>query len=178
LLQSILLEAPPADGVACVVLSAEPSREFKIEILDVKYAGNNVSINLRDDYTTLYTVVAHRELLRKYNPTLFEIPDKYSILGVLSVESLGLAPPGEVPKLLREGRFSPDDRYCVNASGGLKCLGYTGGASGLYLLSMLVLELLGEKPFSSIPQRHDCGLVIDMAAVDRLSVAAVLKRHS
>ncbi len=169
--------APPVDGAVCVVLSSRPSTDFKIEIAETLHASCNVSLNLRDDLTRLCTVEKARGLVEKYSPTLFEISDKYSILGVLSLEALGLAPRGSAPKLIRDGKFTYGDKQCVNLSGGLKCLGYTGGASGLYLASMLVLELLGEKPFDKAG-KHDTGLVVDIGGIDRTAVISVLRREA
>ncbi len=169
--------APPADGAACVILSRDPSPDFRIGVDHVSQVSHNVSLNLRDDLTRLYTVEKGRDLVEHYKPTLFEVSDKYSILGILTLEALGLASRGQAPKLLRDGCFTYGDKRCVNLSGGLKCLGYTGGASGLYLFAMLVLELLGERPFDRAGA-HDVGLVVDMGCVDRTALMVVLRRFS
>lgn len=168
--------AVPVDGAVCIILSSEKS-DLGVELAHVEQHAYNVSINMRPDPARLFTVNAAREVVQKFSPTLFEISDKFSIFGILILEELGLAEPGTAPKLIREGTFDPGSKVVVNASGGLKCIGYPMGASGLYLSAMLILELAKAEPFSNVGD-HFIGAVCDVGGTDRLSNVLIFRRES
>ncbi len=169
--------ALPLDGASCIVLSSEPSKEFKISIEYFRTVSYNTPITMREDLTRLYTLEKCRDVVSKFSPTIFEVCDKFSIFGILSIESLGLCEYGKAFKLVADGRFDPGSDIVVNASGGLKCLGYTGGACGMYLTAMLVMELLQLEPFKDVGD-HDVGLVCDIGGSDRVSNVLILRRES
>lgn len=68
--------------------------------------------------------------------SVVEVHDSYSIMAALQLEELGL---GERGKSLNEL-----DSVQVNYSGGLKARGYAGGATALYQLSEVVMQLRNE----------------------------------
>ncbi len=174
--------SPIVDGASCIILSRRPlRRDFKIIIERVMMEAYNVHLNQRDDIALLHSTAALADKLHKElepsSKALFEVHDTYSILGVLAVESLRLCGRGECIKLIRDCKFGAGDRYVVNASGGLKSMGYPVGASGLYQLVMIVMELLGDKAFKELAG-YDVGIVHDMAGIDRASAITMLRRLS
>ncbi len=168
--------AVPVDGAVCIILSSEKS-DLAVELAHAEQRACNVSLNIRSDPARLLTVSALRETVRKFAPTIFEISDKFSIFGVLIIEELGLAKPGTAPRLVKDGTFDPGSKIVVNASGGLKCIGYPVGASGLYLSAMLVMELARMEPFRNVGD-HVVGAVCDVGGVDRLSNVLIFRRGS
>ncbi len=169
--------ALPLDGASCIILSSKSHNDFKILLEYCTSTSYNVSINMRDDLCRLYTLERCRDIISKFSPTLFELCDKYSIFGILSIESLGLSERGKAIQDLKNGKFDPGSSIVVNASGGLKCLGYTGGACGAYLATMLLMELLHLDPFKNIGN-HNVGLVCDIAGTDRVSNVLIFRRES
>ena len=176
--------APPIDGAACVILSTKPIKSnFVIEIEEYSIGAHNVAYNLRCDRDRLklkslenaWSKISSKIEIEKLG--FVEVHDVYSILGVLAIESLKLCNQGEALKLIKNGYFDDPNKIIVNASGGLKSIGYAFGASGLYQLVFLVMELLGVEPFKEISKK-DLGIVHDMAGIDRISTLLILKRIS
>jgi acetyl-CoA C-acetyltransferase len=95
----------------------------------------------------------------------------------LSLESMGITRPGETPRLLSTGELDPGGRVVVNADGGLKCMGFPGGASGIYQVVSMVMQLAGEKPFEAM-RGLEYGVVQDMGGFDLLSSVVVMRRVS
>jgi len=106
---------------------------------------------------------------------LVEVHDTYSILGILALESMGFVRSGETPRLLSTGALDVGNKLVVNASGGLKSMGFPGGASGMYEIVSMVMELTNQKPFDSLGNAG-LGVVQDMAGFDLVSTAIVLRR--
>jgi len=168
--------AVPLDGASCIILSSEPGRDFKIVLEYCASSSCNVNLCYRREIDRLYTVEKFRDIVTKFNPTLFEICDKFSIFGILSLEALGLAERGKAPKMVAEGAFDPGSKIVVNASGGLKCMGYTVGACGGYLTTCLIMELLQEGKLNV--GDHEVGLSCDVAGIDRASNVLIFRRES
>ena len=63
-----------------------------------------------------------------------EIHDCFSITGYIILDHLGLAPPGNVGRLIDQGHFAPDGPLPVNLSGGLVGMGHPVGATGVRML--------------------------------------------
>ncbi len=173
--------APPIDGAAAVILCSKPIKsDFKIEIVGLGSSSLYAHINERDDLTILYTTRNAVEKALKMSGLsiedigFVETHDLYSIFGVLAVESMGLVRRGHAIRAIMNGEL--DEKPVVNASGGLKSLGFAGGASGLYQFVMGIMELLGERPFESY--KHDIALIHDMTGFDVASTAFVIKRAS
>ena len=75
---------------------------------------------------------------------LAEVHDCFTIAELLSVEALGLAPPGQGSAIVREGQTERSGRLPINLSGGLKAKGHPVGATGVSMHVMIARQLLGE----------------------------------
>lgn len=161
---------PMADGAAAAVLCA--GRRDGPRIAAVSTSSNAVPFNARPDYDLLYSAqrAAASALsaagITPRDVAAAEVHDSFSILGVLAVEALGLAPRGGGLAALREGQLR------VNASGGFKSRGNLLGASGVYQLVEVAWQLMGVKPFSRAEGSH--GVVHSMGGVDRVSTVVVM----
>ena len=62
------------------------------------------------------------------------------------LETLGLSDKGRAPRDVAEGRYNGGGAPVLNPSGGLKARGHPIGATGVYQLAELTLQLRGEFP--------------------------------
>lgn len=73
-----------------------------------------------------------------------ELHDCFATAEMVHYENLGLAPDGEGPRYLREGRFDIGGKVAVNASGGLLSRGHPLGATGACGIAEIVWQLRGQ----------------------------------
>lgn len=73
-----------------------------------------------------------------------EVYDLSSAMELDSYEQLGLCPPGDAERLLREGVTSANGRVPINASGGLSSLGEALAAQALAQICELTWQLRGQ----------------------------------
>jgi Acetyl-CoA acetyltransferase len=174
--------APAVDGSAAVVLCNKPLKSDAVVRIDgIGIGAYGTYMGQRDTLTELLSVkdavnmalgMAHSSI---GDVNLVEVHDTYSILGILALESMGFVRPGETPRLLSTGALDAGNKLVVNASGGLKSMGFPGGASGMYEIVSMVMELTNQKPFDSLGNAG-LGVVQDMAGFDLVSTAIVLRR--
>ncbi len=178
--------APAVDGSAAVILCNKPVKsDVAIRIDGIGIGAYGTYTGQRDSLTELLSVRdATNMALRAAHVSigdirLAEVHDTYSILGMLALESMGLVRPGETPRLLSTGALDVGNKLVVNAGGGLKSMGGFpgGGASGMYELALMVMELMNVKPFESLG-KAELGIVQDMAGFDLVSTSVVLRRVS
>jgi acetyl-CoA acetyltransferase len=174
--------APAVDGAAAVVLCNKPLRDNAvIKIEGVGIGAYGTYLGQRDSLTELVSVRDATNMALKMahlsinDINLVEVHDTYSILGMLALESMGLVRPGETPRLLSMGVLDAGNKPVVNASGGLKAMGFPGGASGMYEVVSMVMELMNEKPFDSLG-KVEYGVVQDMAGFDLISTVMIFRR--
>jgi acetyl-CoA C-acetyltransferase len=170
------------DGAAAVVLCNKPLRDNAvIKIEGVGIGAYGTYLGQRDSLTELVSVRDATNMALKMahlsinDINLVEVHDTYSILGMLALESMGLVRPGETPRLLSMGALDAGNKPVVNASGGLKAMGFPGGASGMYEVVSMVMELMNEKPFDSLG-KVEYGVVQDMAGFDLISTVMIFRR--
>ena len=74
---------------------------------------------------------------------LLEVHDCFTISGMLSLEAVGLADPGQAPAYVLDGatRFGAD--CAVNPTGGLVGFGHPTGCTGVRQVADLILQLTG-----------------------------------
>lgn len=174
--------APAVDGSAAVVLCNKPLKSDAVVRIDgIGIGAYGTYMGQRNTLTELLSVkdavnmalrMAHSSI---GDVNLVEVHDTYSILGILALESMGFVRSGETPRLLSTGALDVGNKLVVNASGGLKSMGFPGGASGMYEIVSMVMELTNQKPFDSLGNAG-LGVVQDMAGFDLVSTAIVLRR--
>ncbi|WP_291999240.1 thiolase family protein [Caldivirga sp.] len=168
--------SPFVDGAAALVLCSKPnSKDQAVGVLGYGFGASNSYFASRNDYTVLMSVT---EAVKALNPLndfngIVSVHDTYSILGVLALESLGLCKRGSALRLLNEGYFDPGGKVMVNLDGGLKAVGNSMGASGVYQLASVTMQLRGDKPFNGL--NAEAAVVEDMVGVDQESVVFMLK---
>ncbi len=82
--------------------------------------------------------------------SVFELHDAFSIMAALSLEACGFADPGTAPRLGLDGAITPTGKIPVSTCGGLKARGHPVGATGIYQIVELVMQLRGEAGFTQV----------------------------
>ncbi|MEL7645084.1 MAG: thiolase domain-containing protein [Anaerolineaceae bacterium] len=144
-----LLDASPvSDGAAALYLTAAPPSTGKI-ISVAASASATDTISLQHRANPLRLSAAEDSARKAYQQAgispreidLFEYHDAFSIMAALSLEAAGFCEPGQAPRLANEGGIALDGAIPVATMGGLKARGHPVGATGLYQLVEVVLQL-------------------------------------
>jgi len=107
-----------------------------------------------------------------------ETHDCFSIAGILAVEAIGLAGPGEGPDYVLAGQTSRCGRVPFNTTGGLIGWGHPTGATGVHQAVTIWEQLTGKAGANQIPIPPDrpYGLTVNMGGDDKTVVAIVYRR--
>jgi len=136
------------DGAAAIVLV--PADETGVEVAGSAIATDYTSIAQRPDPMAMDAIRKAAE--RAYtmagitakDVNIAEVQDDFTINGVLGIEGLGLAKVGEGAKLVSSKEFANGEKLPINTFGGLKARGNPLGATGLYQVAEVVLQLRGD----------------------------------
>jgi acetyl-CoA C-acetyltransferase len=82
---------------------------------------------------------------------LFELHDSFTIMAALSLEACGFAERGKGTRLAQEGAITLQGRIPISTMGGLKARGHAIGATGVYQIVELALQLRGEAGANQVP---------------------------
>jgi acetyl-CoA C-acetyltransferase len=139
------------DGAAALILtSAKNARKYTdspVTIAASAVATDRISLYRRLDITTFdasrkASTAAHQRAGTKTEEVdVLEVHDAFSVLGVMALEDLGFAPKGNGSRMVKEGECAKDGRVPTNMFGGLKARGHPVGASGMYQIAELSLQL-------------------------------------
>lgn len=142
------------DGAAALLLAPKDlARRFTdspIQVAASTVASDTLSLYQRPDITTFQASKKASDRAYKMagikprDVNLLEVHDAFSVLGVMALEDLGFAEKGSGTKLLDEGECARDGKVPTNSFGGLKARGHPVGASGVYQVSELALQLRNE----------------------------------
>ena len=142
------------DGAATIVLApkdtAKKFTDSPVEVAASAVASETLSLYQRPNLTTFEG--SRRASDRAYklarvkpeDVDVLEVHDAFSILGVMALEDLGFAEKGFGTHLLDEGECARDGKLPTNSFGGLKARGHPVGASGLYQIAELAMQLKNE----------------------------------
>ena len=109
------------------------------------------------------------------NLDLAEVHDCFTIAELLSVEALGLAPPGSGSSVVAEGQTVRGGRLPINLSGGLKAKGHPVGATGVSMHVMIARQLLGEAEEMQLEKRPELGLCLNIGGGAVNSAVSILE---
>jgi len=182
----LLDSSPIGDGAAAVLLVSEELANTLPEKPPVAITGAGMSVDTVElgNREALDRIPAAAEAARKalemagVGPEeldVVEIHDAFTINAVLLLEELGLAPRGKAARLVAEGRFHPGDRPTANPSGGLKSRGHPVGATGVYQVAEVAMQLRGDFPGVKVPGAEK-GLALNMGGDGSTVTVHVLSR--
>lgn len=147
-------QAPLGDGAAAVIVTGK-ERAMDRVAQPIWIAGSAVATDtlaVHDRKNPIWLAAAEKSGKKAMeragiSPTdidLFELHDAYTILAALSLEANGFAERGTGWQLARDGEIAPTGRIPISSFGGLKARGHAGGATGLYQVVEVALQLRGE----------------------------------
>ena len=107
-----------------------------------------------------------------------EVHDCFTIAGILIVEALGFAKPGEGPDFVIDGNTSRNGKIPINTTGGLIGWGHPTGATGVHQAVTIWEQLTGKAGAAQIriPESKPYGMTINMGGDDKTVVAIVYRR--
>jgi acetyl-CoA C-acetyltransferase/acetyl-CoA acyltransferase len=154
-----------------------------VEIVGWAQAERNIT-NDPPDLTELTTIKkAAAQALESAGITIqdlatIELHDCFSIAGVLSVEALGFAKPGEGADFIAAGHTARNGRIPINTTGGLIGWGHPTGGTGVHQAVTIWEQLTGNAGAAQIeiPSNRPYGLTINMGGDDVTVVAIVYRR--
>jgi len=107
--------------------------------------------------------------------SLVETHDCFTMAEMLEYEAMGLAPPGQGHRVIREGITAKGGALPVNPSGGLKSKGHPIGATGVSMHVMAAMQLAGEAGDMAVPDARIAG-VFNMGGVAVANYCSILER--
>jgi acetyl-CoA C-acetyltransferase len=137
---------PISDGAAAVVLSAGLA---PVRVAGIGQGADTLALRHRRELTSFAaTRSAAREAyamagLGAEQIDVAEIHDAFAPFELISLEDLGLVPPGKAGRATLDGDTALDGRLPINPSGGLKARGHPLAATGLAQIAECVWQLTG-----------------------------------
>jgi acetyl-CoA C-acetyltransferase len=137
---------PISDGAAAVVLTAQPT---PVRVAGIGQGSDTLAMRHRDGLTRFRaTQGAARAAfaMAGFGPErveVAEVHDAFAPFELISLEDLGLMPPGKAGRATLNGETTLDGRLPVNPSGGLKARGHPLAATGLAQIVECVWQLTG-----------------------------------
>ncbi len=174
----------PCDGAAALVLVSEDALGSVKSGSATKVGG----ISLRTDYVSPFdkedplflssVALSVEEALRRSgidrkDVDVLELHDSFSVTAPLILESAGFSPRGRSGLRLKEGSHDLNGELPINTFGGLKARGHPFGATALYQLAELHLQLTGRAGKNQVDKAKR-GLAISTSGFGAVSGAAVL----
>ena len=184
--------SPIGDGAAVVILvrgedrareiARTMGRDVLVEVAGLGFSTDSVDLGSRRDLLTMDAVVrAARDAYKMAGVEAkdidyAEVHDAFHITGYVSLEDLGFAEKGKVVKEWREGRFGKGDKPEVNFSGGLKARGHPVGATGVYQIAEVTMQLRGDFPGYKASD-PEIGLAQNIGGVGTFATVTILRRR-
>ncbi len=174
---------PLSDGAAAIMLVSEKYRKLNDTPVRVAGIGNALDSPDLSSRFELDRFIAAKlstdRALRMAGVSIddvdvAEIHDAYSIVAAISIEEIGFAERGKAPRLWAEGRFRPGDKPVLNPSGGLKARGHPVGATGIYQVAEIAMQLRGD--FPGLKVGGEVGLAQNIGGVGSNVTTVVLRR--
>jgi acetyl-CoA C-acetyltransferase len=145
--------APLADGAAAIILGKaslprSPDRP-DVRVLATASATSRMAIHDQDDPLTMPAAAAATERalrlagIAREDVDLFELHDSFSVYAALALEAAGFAARGQGWQMARNGTIAIDGQLPLLTLGGSKARGEAGGATGVYQVAEVTLQLQG-----------------------------------
>jgi acetyl-CoA acetyltransferase len=137
---------PISDGAAALMLTVEPRR---VRIAGIGQGADTLAVRYRTDLTTFGATQAAAQTAYRMagfgaeRVEVAEIHDAFAPFELISLEDLGLVPPGKAGRATLDGETAVGGRLPVNPSGGLKARGHPLAATGIAQLVELTWQLRG-----------------------------------
>ena len=166
------------DGAAAILLSRNKG---DVEIIASEISHDKISLSSRENPLILKAVKeASYKAYRSANiaPSdidVLEIHDAFSITGILSLENLGFAKLGEGWKLVKNEEIRLNGTLPTNTFGGLKARGHPVGATGVYQVAEITLQLRGEAGDNQVDGAK-VGLAENIGGIGTSAIIHILRK--
>jgi acetyl-CoA C-acetyltransferase len=137
---------PISDGAAAVVLSAARTA---VRVAGIGQGADTLAVRHRRVLTSFAATRAAARAafaMAGFGPErveFAELHDAFTPFELISLEDIGLVPPGKAGRATLDGETTIDGRLPINMSGGLKARGHPLAATGLAQIVELVWQLTG-----------------------------------
>lgn len=166
------------DGAAAVVIQPSRGEVGEVEVAAYSTSTDRVHLTERPDITTFEAVkrASDRALrmagISRRDVDLVELHDETTITGIISLEDMGFAERGKGTSLLAgEGIEAPQ----INTFGGLKARGNPVGATGLYQVVEVTMQLRGEAGRCQV-DGAEIGLAESLGGLGSTCAITILRR--
>lgn len=179
-----------SDGASAIAIVSEEglkkigvAKDQAIEIVGWGHAMEDIT-KAPEDLTRLSTMEqAISQAIEGAGITIDQIGtvethDCFSIAGILSIEALGLAKPGEGKDFVLAGKTSRDGEIPFNTTGGLIGWGHPTGATGVHMAVTIWEQLTGNAGEAQIRlnEKKPYGMSINMGGDDKTLVCLIYKK--
>ncbi len=169
--------APEADGAAALLISSQPG---PVQIAASAMATDALAVHDRPDLldfraARLSAERAYRQAgVSPQDISVFELYDAFTVFTALSIEASGLAERGQGWTLAADEAISLSGARPLSTFGGLKARGNPGGATGVYQIAEIVLQLRGQAGPNQVPNAR-LGLAQSLGGAGATAVTHILK---
>ncbi len=169
--------APEADGAAALLISSQPG---PVQIAASAMATDALAVHDRPDLldfraARLSAERAYRQAgVSPQDISVFELYDAFTVFTALSIEASGLAERGQGWTLAADEAISLSGAQPLSTFGGLKARGNPGGATGVYQIAEIVLQLRGQAGPNQVPNAR-LGLAQSLGGAGATAVTHILK---
>jgi len=177
---------PTSDGAAALLLASSPAvkkataSDRAVRVLGVGHATDYHAVQHRLSLTSMNaTVQAARAAFSMAGVTckdldVCELHDAFSILELIDMEDVGIAPRGAAISMVRDGETGVGGRIPVNPTGGLKARGHPTGATGVAQIHDIAVQLRGEAPSGLQVKSARLGLTQNIGGFGNNMVVTIL----
>ena len=183
----LLDSSPVGDGAAAVVVAsadrAEASPNRPVWVLACETGTDTIALDNREDPLWLKGVeistrkALHTASLGHAQIRLFELHDAFTIMSALSLEAAGFAERGKAVRMANEGAFHRTGSLPIAIAGGLKARGHPVGATGVYQIAEVALQIQERAPEALQLDGVQYGLVQNIGGSGASVVTTVLSRQ-
>lgn len=181
-----------SDGASAIaVLSEEGLKKVgvpkseAVEVVGFSLKVDNLTEQPEDSTKLKTAQLAAQEALKNAGITIndvatIEVHDCFTVAGILMVEALGLAKPGEGTDFVINGNTSRKGKFPMNTTGGLIGWGHPTGSTGVHQAVTIWEQLTGKAGEAQIdiPSDRPYGMTVNMGGDDKTIVAIVYKKTS
>ena len=181
-----------SDGASAIaVLSEEGLKKVgvpkseAVEVVGFSLKVDNLTEQPEDSTKLKTAQLAAKEALDNAGITIndvatIEVHDCFTVAGILMVEALGLAKPGEGTDFVINGNTSRKGKFPMNTTGGLIGWGHPTGGTGVHQAVTIWEQLTGKAGEAQIdiPSDRPYGMTVNMGGDDKTIVAIVYKKTS
>jgi acetyl-CoA C-acetyltransferase len=182
-----LLDASPiGDGAAALVIVPMEHLRYSshpiIKIIGSASSTDTLAVHSRKD--PLWLSAAEKSAQKAYSQAgiepkdidVFELHDAFSIMSALSLEACGFAERGQGPRLALNNEIIPSGKIPITTLGGLKARGHPVGATGVYQIVEVALQLRGKAGETQVPDAR-IGMAQNIGGSGATIITHILKAH-